>query len=153
MSESNRKDPREVSVRRPAAAHAVLRERVTGQLSRLEHVITELRGALETSRLENRMLTDDRDRLQEALLRADVAEIGLATAESRWRASATDERGLKSSHDRLAKENGELADRCRRFQASLAQERDEHGETKLEIACLQEQVDELQSIVALLTRD
>lgn len=139
--------------RHPRGVTNVLRNQVGGQLTDLQQVVVDLTRQLAAATKENRILARDRGRLQELLAQAELLKVQRSDAESRWRASMKEREQLERARRALEAERVELAEQCVRLEHALAHERAAMESARAEIACLEEQVEQLHSIVAMLTSD
>jgi chromosome segregation ATPase len=134
-----------------SASLAELRRQVHDQLADARRVIARLRRDLEQTRAEVRELAPDRDRLQRALVQIDVLTIARDQAEAQARASRRDQTDAEQLLLDTEEDNRLLAERCEGLERALAREREEVSAAKLEIRCLEQQTEQLQSIVDMLT--
>jgi len=132
---------------------SALRERIGEELSGAQHVISALSRDLERYRRENRNLTHDRNRLRDKLAHLDMARLEQADTEALWRTASRERQTAESRLEALEMQNRELSERC----AALGEQVAEHGGddemAEAEIACLEEQIAELEAIVALLAAE
>jgi chromosome segregation ATPase len=131
---------------------ARLRERVGQQLNSLEHMVQSQRNALSEVRDEKRQLAEERDRLQQELARAELRGTGLSETEAQWRETQREQLRNARSLQAAQRENDELRQRCADLEQALAVEREARQTQQLELECLQEQVQQLEAIVGLLTQ-
>jgi chromosome segregation ATPase len=131
----------------------VLRSQLGGQITDLQQVVVDLTRQLAEATKENRGLARDRNRVQELLAQADLLKVQHTDAQSRWRASLQEREQLEESRRGLEAEKIELAEHCARLEHALAHERAATEAARAEIACLEEQVEQLHSIVAMLRRE
>ncbi len=130
-----------------------LRRKVGNQVADAMASISKLREQLDAAREENRALLADRDRLERALVRIDVLELERTEAESRVHEARLERKRLEEALTDVEDERDSLAARCEDLEALAQRERAALDEARLEIGCLEEQIDELRSIVKLLSGD
>lgn len=130
---------------------ADLRLRVAEQLDDARRAIARLRTELEASRAENEALSRDRTRLQRALVQMDLLQMEVASAEARARTCRVEYKRVEEQLADSRQDRGYLADRCATLERALARERAELDAARQEIRCLEEQMEQLRSIVALLS--
>jgi regulator of replication initiation timing len=130
---------------------ADLRQRIADEVAGTERVVAALGRDLAQHRRENRALARDRDHLRERLAQAEVTKLEQANTESLWRASLRDRQGVEDSLRALDEENRKLRERCAELERDLAHERQRSEVAALEVACLAEQIEELETIIALLS--
>lgn len=128
-----------------------LRQRVDGQVSNAQEYMDALRQDLARYREENERLTKQCNRLDRTELSLDVSRLELSELSSRSQADAVEKQRLETLVRTLEKENSELASRCEDLESSIVHERESRSLAKLEIRTLQEQVDQLESMVDLLS--
>jgi len=139
--------------RQPRGVTNVLRSQLGGQLTDLQQVVVDLTRQLAAATKENRILARDRGRLQELLAQAELLKVQRSDADSRWRASMQEREQLEEARRALEAERIEITEHCARLEHALAHQRAAMESARAEIACLEEQVEQLHSIVAMLTSD
>lgn len=130
---------------------ADLRQKVGDHLADARRIIAQLRRDLDDSRAETRELARDRDRLQRARVQIDVLGLERTAAESQARASRLEQKQAEELLCAAEQANRHFAERCERLERALAREREEIDAARLETHCLEEQMEQLQSIVDMLT--
>ena len=130
---------------------ASLRRRVDGQVSSTQEYIDALRQDVAHFREENERLTKQCNRLSHAELSLDVARLELSELSARSQVEAVENDRLHGLLGTLEEENSDLAARCEDLESSIAHERESGRLAKIEVRTLQEQVDQLESMVDMLS--
>lgn len=127
---------------------AALHRRIKGQLSTSEQLIEALKKQLAECRERNKALVQERNDLMKSIAQIDASRALRDGQEGQARRQQR--READSSRQALQRENEELSRRCLELEETLADRRREAAEAVEEIACLEEQVSQLQSMVDLL---
>ncbi|MEE8408209.1 MAG: hypothetical protein V3T05_01260 [Myxococcota bacterium] len=130
---------------------AALRQKVSDQLGDARRLIARLRSDLAESNAEKQELARDRDRLQRALVQIDVLRIERAEAESQVRTSRLEQKQTEELLCNAEEDNRHLTERCAGLERALARERADVDAARLETRCLEQQIDQMQSIVDMLS--
>ena len=130
---------------------ATLRRRIGEELESTESVVRALSRDLAAYRRDNRELSRDHERLKERLAHLDVARLEQADTETLWRASLRERQHVEDRLRALEAQNQRLVEECAALERALAAERERSELAGMEVECLEEQIAELESIIALLT--
>jgi chromosome segregation ATPase len=149
---SNERDSDEAS-RHGTSSTGLLRQKINEHLASAQRVIAALREEVSAYRRENTTLTLQRDRLQRALTKLEAMGLQRSKLEQQAQESEGRRRQLEQSQRELERDMQRLSARNERLERSLTQETEDGEVLRLEIACLEQQVEELRAIASLLSDD
>lgn len=134
----------------PVPDAATLSLQINQHLQISETVISELKNELVAYREQNQSLTKERNDLLRLLSQSKLIQTERTESEAKWHS-------IRSEHDRMMhtlrivrQEYEDLKKQHAVLQAALSQKQDQAIEAQEVIACLEEQVEQLQATVDLL---
>jgi len=137
--------------REPVVGEATrLRGQIREHLRSSERIVAALRAELKSCRQRNQELIEERNELLKALSRLQWVQKECTEATARLQSAKGERDAEQQSAAVLERENEELRAQCGALEAALNEKATDCETVREEVACLEQQIAELEAIVDLL---